>query len=110
MPRSRRRENLSFTHHVLIAPLPLDEQIVWLDRAERERLSTRELAAAIESTREFEPAAPEGCPDIKEVAQTFRDELREQLIACGYDEDIRVEVEVSAPGLSDRVTVEAGEQ
>lgn len=47
---SRRRENLSWSHHAELAPLDVDEQERWLDRATEERLSIRclrnELAAA----------------------------------------------------------------
>jgi hypothetical protein len=40
---SRRRERLSFSHHAELAALPFEEQERWLDRAEREGLSSRRL-------------------------------------------------------------------
>jgi hypothetical protein len=40
---SRRRESLSFSHHAELAALPFEEQERWLDRAERQRLSSRRL-------------------------------------------------------------------
>lgn len=40
---SRRRELLSFTHHVLVAPLEPDEQTYFLNIAEKDKLKTREL-------------------------------------------------------------------
>jgi hypothetical protein len=40
---SRRRENLSFSHHAELAALAPDEQERWLDRAELEGLSVRRL-------------------------------------------------------------------
>lgn len=40
---SRRREVLSYSHHVEVASLPPDEADELLDKAEREGLSTREV-------------------------------------------------------------------
>jgi hypothetical protein len=40
---SRRRENLSFSHHAELAALLLADQDLWLDRAEAGRLSVRGL-------------------------------------------------------------------
>jgi hypothetical protein len=40
---SRRRENLSWSHHAELAPFDVDEQEHWLDRATIERLSVRDL-------------------------------------------------------------------
>lgn len=60
---SRRRDVLSFKHHAEVAALPLDEQDRWLDRAEREELSTMKLrsairqAAAVDRTRAVELSA-----------------------------------------------------
>ena len=51
VPRSRRREELSFRHHVLVAPLELPEQRRWLQRAVDERLSSRELRDAMAAER-----------------------------------------------------------
>jgi len=40
---SRRREELTFSHHAVVAALPPAEQDRWLDRAEREGWSSRQL-------------------------------------------------------------------
>ena len=40
---SRRREALSFSHHVEVAPLPAEEQEKWLNDAERGKLSIKQL-------------------------------------------------------------------
>ncbi|MBP2048309.1 hypothetical protein J2Z21_001233 [Streptomyces griseochromogenes] len=48
----RRRPALSFQHHAELASLPLDEQEVWLDRAERMKWSTKQLRNAIRAQRE----------------------------------------------------------
>jgi hypothetical protein len=43
----RRRQNLTFEHHKLVAPLPPEEQTHWLDMAEREGFSKRRLAKSL---------------------------------------------------------------
>lgn len=40
---SLRSDKLSWSHHVLLAPLDTDEQRDWIERAERERLSVADL-------------------------------------------------------------------
>jgi hypothetical protein len=66
---SRRREKLSWSHHAEIAAFEPAEQDEWLDRAERDRLSVRDLREAIRTQRrgvkaegraeaDAEPAAP----------------------------------------------------
>jgi hypothetical protein len=40
---SRRRENLSWSHHAVLASLPPTEQEAWLDRVAGERISVKEL-------------------------------------------------------------------
>jgi hypothetical protein len=40
---SRRRETLSWSHHAELAPLDIDEQEFWLDRAASKRLSVRAM-------------------------------------------------------------------
>ena len=44
---SRRRENLTFEHHKLVARLDPTEQTRWLDMAEREGFSKRRLAKSL---------------------------------------------------------------
>jgi len=44
---SRRRDNLSFSHHAEVAALPPDEQEYWLEKAEAEGLSRTDLRQAI---------------------------------------------------------------
>ncbi|MFE0425013.1 LmbU family transcriptional regulator, partial [Streptomyces sp. NPDC058953] len=39
----RRRAGLSFQHHAELAPLPVEEQDVWLDRAEQQGWTTKQL-------------------------------------------------------------------
>jgi hypothetical protein len=44
---SRRRDNLTYEHHKLVASLVPDEQTRWLDMAEREGFSKRRLAKSL---------------------------------------------------------------
>lgn len=62
---SRRRENLSFTHHREVAALEPDWQKVWLDDAETQGWSTRELRERIAEWRGAN--AP-----VRPAALTFR--------------------------------------
>ena len=60
---SRRRDTLSFQHHVEVAALPEAEQGLWLNRAERLRWSRnelrRQLAAWRSAARQSDGARPE---------------------------------------------------
>lgn len=57
---TRRRSALSFQHHAELASMTAPDQDVWLDRAEQERWTTKQLRRAIRSTRPGgqRPAAP----------------------------------------------------
>lgn len=48
---SRRREELSWSHHAELAALAAAEQDVWLDRAEQERMSVRCLRTELRAAR-----------------------------------------------------------
>jgi hypothetical protein len=50
----RRRPALTFQHHAELASLPLDQQETWLDRAEQNRWTTKQLRRAIRASREPE--------------------------------------------------------
>lgn len=61
--KSLRNDNLSFTHHHLVASLEPKDQEKWLDKAEKEELSTRELKATIRKYKHKnmkQPPLPEG--------------------------------------------------
>jgi hypothetical protein len=49
---SRRRPRLSFSHHAELAGLSSEDQELWLDRAEAERLSVRALRSELRMARE----------------------------------------------------------
>jgi len=48
---SLRSDKLSWSHHVLLAPLEPEEQQRWLERAQRERLSVADLRLALRTSR-----------------------------------------------------------
>lgn len=60
---SRRRENLSWSHHAAIASLDIHQQERWLDFSERQRLSVHclrlELASQRSDARKHAPNGPE---------------------------------------------------
>lgn len=57
---TRRRPALSFQHHAELASMPVPDQDVWLDRAEQQQWTTKQLRSAIRAARrgEQQPAVP----------------------------------------------------
>ncbi|MFF5010827.1 LmbU family transcriptional regulator [Streptomyces phaeochromogenes] len=51
---SRRRPALSFQHHAELASMPVAEQDSWLDRAEQEQWTTKQLRNALRAARQGE--------------------------------------------------------
>ena len=51
----RRRQDLGFSHHAEVAPLPPEEQSQWLEKAEQEQLSVRELRTQIKEAKKQDP-------------------------------------------------------
>jgi len=49
---SRRRENLSWSHHAELAAFDIDQQERWLDRAAAERFSVRDLREMLSSSKQ----------------------------------------------------------
>ncbi|MFJ9679406.1 LmbU family transcriptional regulator [Streptomyces sp. NPDC101194] len=50
-PLHRRRATLSFQHHAELASLPVEDQDLWLDRAEQAKWTTKQLRTAIRIAR-----------------------------------------------------------
>jgi hypothetical protein len=48
---SLRSDKLTWSHHVLLAPLESEEQEYWLDRAQHERLSVADLRLELRASR-----------------------------------------------------------
>jgi hypothetical protein len=55
---SLRNDRLSWSHHVLLAPLEPDEQRRWLRRAGEERLSVADLRLELRALREGDRSSP----------------------------------------------------
>jgi hypothetical protein len=55
---SRRRENLSWSHHETLAALESDEQDYWLDRSATEKLSVSDLRTELRGLRRQPKTAP----------------------------------------------------
>ncbi|MGW1216654.1 LmbU family transcriptional regulator [Streptomyces sp. NPDC002499] len=51
---TRRRAALSFQHHAELASMPLEEQDLWLDRAEQRQWTTKQLRGALRATQQGE--------------------------------------------------------
>jgi hypothetical protein len=74
---SRRRENLSFSHHQEVAPLPPAEQTEWLDTAEDEGLTVAALRlkikaasrAALGEANEWHLTATRTCASFEDQQQ-----------------------------------------
>jgi hypothetical protein len=49
---TRRRPALSFQHHAELASMPVEEQELWLDRAEQGQWSTKQLRGALRAARQ----------------------------------------------------------
>ncbi|HWA53240.1 MAG TPA: hypothetical protein VG816_03620 [Solirubrobacterales bacterium] len=60
---SRRRENLSWSHHETLAALDPEEQDRWLDQATQHRWSVSDLRTMLRVARKAERAAGEGEED-----------------------------------------------
>ncbi len=54
---SLRSDKLTWSHHVLLAPLDTDEQVHWLDRALEQRLSVADLRLELRAARGAEEKA-----------------------------------------------------
>ncbi len=52
---SRRRDDLPYSHHVVIAPLPPETQTLWLDIAQKEHLSVGALTERVKASKGIAP-------------------------------------------------------
>ncbi len=80
IPRSRRRAGLSFSVHLLVAKLDARAQKTWLDRAEKNGWSAKDLAAAMKALRKDERPTlldGDGEVDADELAVVARAILRD---------------------------------
>lgn len=66
---SRRRENLSFTHHAEVAALTREAQERWLDVAELDGLSSRRLRQGVQREARLRRAARAELAELAEASQ-----------------------------------------
>lgn len=82
-PPSRRRDNLTWSHHASVAALTPAEQDVWLDRAATQRLSVADLRTELRSQKRLNASSGESpsrtrqpfvvvCPQCKESIRVDR--------------------------------------
>lgn len=70
---SLRRENLSWSHHALVAALPRDEQAHWLDMAAERRMSVTDLRLELRTAQRLSRGGPEPrAPSTDSVSATSR--------------------------------------
>ncbi|MEU5404183.1 LmbU family transcriptional regulator [Streptomyces sp. NPDC005963] len=55
---TRRRPTLSFQHHAELASMPVEEQDCWLERAEQQQWTTKQLRGALRAARQGEQQPP----------------------------------------------------
>jgi hypothetical protein len=82
-PVSRRRENLSWSHHVDVAALPGDQQDGWLDRAVSERMSVQELRKALRRARRAPRTPVSPSPESPAASSRTRATVRIVCSHCG---------------------------
>lgn len=95
IPPSRRRSALSWWHHRLVAASWISpaERDRLLDRAEDERLTTRELEELVRDLRALSGSrGATGEADCDVVLDELVAHVRERLAACGYEREAVLEV------------------
>lgn len=85
---SRRRDNLTWSHHAEIAPLELEEQELWLDRASQERLSVSDLRVELRSARRADKGSLSDRvePDAPDLPMIVCPQCGHQLVPSQLDE------------------------
>lgn len=71
-PIERRRAELSFQHHAEVASLPVEEQDMWLDRAQDASWSTKQLRINMRERRDDAPTGPVRTSVIPRIQVTDR--------------------------------------
>ncbi len=93
-PTSRRRENLSWSHHEALAALEAGDQDRWLDRASRHRWSVSDLRTMLRASRKGEQGVAaegdEGEPEDTCAAPTLKCPRCGEEIPTGRENEIGV--------------------
>jgi hypothetical protein len=79
---SRRRENLSWSHHATLAALDRDSQERWLDRAVAQRLSVADLRIELRGRRRVLEAAVNHAESGNGNVQLPRERTRRDAVVC----------------------------
>jgi hypothetical protein len=80
---SRRRENLSWSHHETVAALPVEEQERWLDHAGAERLSVVDLRVELRAARRGARRPEETVAAV--AGEAIEDGTRLTCPRCGHE-------------------------
>lgn len=67
---SLRRENLSWSHHFLVAALEPDEQAYWLDKATEHRMSVSDLRIELKAARRSAEADSDTVASVADSTET----------------------------------------
>ncbi len=80
---SLRNDNLSWSHHALLAPLSLDDKKSWLARASEDRLSVSDLRAELRGTLRRSKDADADSAQVGE-AQGAEDGVQWKNVTCPH--------------------------
>lgn len=86
VPTNLRRRNLMFEHHYAVAKLPSDDQVAWLNAAEKHKMGKRRLARSIEAGRVLTPKELEPDPNDRPI-ETFNPWVNRICILYGKFKD-----------------------
>jgi hypothetical protein len=78
---SERSHKLSFTHHILVAAIPKEAAAEWLELAEHEQWSARELNAGLREVAQLPPGKPEIVATVFKVTVPHEHEQRWRVAA-----------------------------
>lgn len=101
IPFSRRRQGLGWGTHRAVAARWIEpaKREELLERAEREQWKTRQMEEAVRELKAANPSR-EVSPGCEALVENTASELRRRLRSCGFDGELAISIEVSAPGVS----------
>jgi len=101
IPRHRRRASLSWTHHRAVARRSITpaQREELLDRAERDGWNARAMEAAARELCDRLPLPGKVRTDCDAILDELLAKGHRELVACGYDAEIKLELIVRAPGI-----------
>jgi hypothetical protein len=87
-PLSRRRDTLTFYHHMEVAKLPAADQDQWLDRAQDSGWSVRALRKELKAHLDSETAGRASLPVVQKISAEAASVDRWRAAAARVDEDL----------------------